>query len=83
MVDSYQAYANRNQIIREIFPEFDDNYKFNIYLPQNLLEADRYNFYTLRIDDGQGNQKEKRLSKKQFLSISSNHKKPSKSCSQE
>jgi len=68
-VDSYQAYANRDKIIREIFPEFDDNYKFNIYLPQNLLESERYNFYTLRIDDGKGNQKEKRLSKKQFLCI--------------
>lgn len=68
-VASYQAYDIRDKLIKEIFPEYDKNYKFNIYLPQNLLDADRYNFYTLRIDDGQGNQKEKRLTKKQFLSI--------------
>ncbi|MCP4706354.1 MAG: NAD(+) synthase, partial [candidate division Zixibacteria bacterium] len=69
VVDSYQAYDFRDKLIKEIFPEYDKNYKFNIYLPQNLLDADRYNFYTLRIDDGKGNQQEKRLSKKQFLSI--------------
>jgi len=68
-VASYQAYDIRDKLIKEIFPEYDKNYRFNIYLPQNLLDADRYNFYTLRIDDGHGNQKEKRLTKKQFLSI--------------
>ncbi len=68
-VGSFQAYDIRDKLIKDIFPEYDKNYKFNIYLPQNLLEADSYNFYTLRIDDGKGNQKEKRLTKKQFLSI--------------
>jgi len=68
-VSSYDAYAIRDRAIKEIFPEYNSNYKFNIYLPQNLLDADRYNFYTLRIDDGRGNQKEKRLTKKQFLSV--------------
>lgn len=69
VVASYQAYDIRDNLIKEIFPEYNESYKFNIYLPQNLLEANRYNFYTLRIDDGKGNQKEKRLTKKQFLSI--------------
>lgn len=68
-VDSYQAYDIRNKVISDIFPEYNESYKFNIYLPQNLLDADRYNFYTLRIEDGKGNQKEKRLSKKQFLAV--------------
>ncbi len=68
-VGSYGTYKNRDEIIKEIFPEYNENYKFNIYLPQNILEVDRYNFYTLRIDDGKGNRKEKRLAKSQFLSI--------------
>lgn len=70
-VGSFSAYQSRDEAIKSIFPEFGDGYKFNIYLPQNLLEVDRYNFYTLRIDDGKGNTKEKRLAKSQFLAITS------------
>ncbi len=68
-VASFDAYKNRDAIIKTIFPDYDEGYKFNIYLPQNLLDADRFNFYTLRVDDGKGNVREKRLSKKQLLSI--------------
>ncbi len=68
-VGSFAAYKTRDEIIKGIFPEYNENYKFNIYLPQNLLDVDRYNFYTLRIDDGKGNHKEKRLTKQQFLTI--------------
>ncbi len=68
-VASYDAYKNRDAIIKDIFPDYGEEYKFNIYLPQNLLDADRFNFYTLRVDDGKGNIREKRLSKKQLLGI--------------
>jgi len=68
-VASFGSYMNRDEVIKSIFPEYNEDYKFNIYLPQNLLDADSYNFYTLRIDDGKGNQKQKRLNKKQFLAI--------------
>jgi len=68
-VASYGAYAIRDKIIKEIFPDYGPGHKFNIYLPQNLLDVDRYNYYTLRVDDGRGNTKEKRLNKKQLLAI--------------
>jgi len=68
-VGSFDAYKNRDEIIKGIFPEYNNEYKFNIYLPQNLLEVDRFNFYTLRVDDGKGNISEKRLTKKQLLGI--------------
>jgi len=68
-VAGFDAYQNRDKVIREIFPDYGPGYKFNIYLPQNLLDVDRYNYYTLRVDDGKGNTKEKRLSKKQLLAI--------------
>lgn len=69
VVRGYGGYKNRDGVIREIFPEYDESCKFNIYLPQNILDVERYNFYTLRIDDGRGHRKEKRLTKKQFLAI--------------
>ncbi len=68
-VGSFDAYKNRDEIIKSIFPDYGEGYKYNIYLPQNLLDADRFNFYTLRVDDGKGNIQEKRLTKKQLLGI--------------
>jgi NAD+ synthase len=68
-VAAFGAYEDRDKIIKEIFPDYKEEHKFNIYLPQNLLDVDRFNFYTLRVDDGRGNIKEKRLSKKQLLGI--------------
>jgi NAD+ synthase len=68
-VGAFEAYKNRDAVIKEIFPEYDETYKFNIFLPQNILDVDRYNFYTLRIDNGKGSHKEKRLTKKQFLAV--------------
>jgi NAD+ synthase len=68
-VGSFGSYQLRDEVIKSIFPEYDESYRFNISLPQNLLDVDRYNFYTLRIDDGKGHKGEKRLAKKQFLAI--------------
>jgi NAD+ synthase len=68
-VGSFGAYRTRDEVIRSIFPEYDESYKFNIRLPQNLLEVDRYNFYTLRIDNGKGDTRETRLAKSHFLAI--------------
>jgi NAD+ synthase len=68
-VASFGAYRTRDEIIKSVFPEYNESFKFNIYLPQNLLDVDRYNFYTLRIDDGKGHVREKRLAKSQFLAI--------------
>jgi len=70
-VSSFGAYRSRDEVIKSIFPEYNESYKFNIRLPQNLLEADRYNYYTLTIDDGKGNAQEKRLAKAQLLAITS------------
>jgi NAD+ synthase len=70
-VGSFAAYKTRDEVIKSIFPEYNENWRFNIHLPQNLLDADRYNFYTLRVDDGKGNLQEKRLAKSQFLAITS------------
>lgn len=68
-VGSFDAYRTRDAIIKSMFPQYDESYKFNISLPQNLLELDRYNVYKLHIDNGKGDTGEKRLAKKQFLAI--------------
>jgi NAD+ synthase len=65
-LEGFGTYERRDNIIREIFPEFDASYKLKITLPPDLLTRDAFNFFTLTIEDSQGNQKSARL-KKQYL----------------
>lgn len=65
------TYRDRNSIIRKIFPDFDDTYKFNITLPQNLLEKDRISYHTIMIQSLHNETQSKRLSSREWLEISS------------
>lgn len=63
-------YQERNSVIKDIFPEFDDTFRFQVTLPQDLLERDRINYHILTIEDRDGNRKSRRLSGKEWLRIS-------------
>ncbi len=65
------VYADRNSIIKRLFPDFDDTYTFNITLPQNLLEKDRISYHTLTVKSPTNHLASKRLSSKDWLAISS------------
>lgn len=69
-LESLGIYENRDAVIKETFPEFDDTYRFHVTLPQNLLEKDRLNYHSITIEDKNGNKKTKRLSGKDWLGIS-------------
>jgi NAD+ synthase len=64
------VYKDRNIVVKRIFPEFDDSFRFHITLPQNLLEKDRLNYHTITIEDGNGTRQTKRLSAADWLEIS-------------
>jgi NAD+ synthase len=63
------VYRKKEEVVKRIFPEFDRNYKFKMGLPQDLLEKDRYNYFLLKIYDGEGNEKSARLSKTDLLGM--------------
>jgi NAD+ synthase len=63
------AYEKRNLVVKEVFPEFTEDHRFKIGLPQNLLESSRYNFFALKIIDPDGNEKSARLNKNQLLEM--------------
>ena len=65
------TYKERNNVIKNIFPDYNDTYKFNVSLPQNLLEKDRINYYTITIQSSKNGAQNKRLSSKEWLEISS------------
>lgn len=60
---AFGSYEKRDKIVKGIFPEYTENYRLKLVLPQDLLAKDAYNFYRIQIDDGQGNIKSARLDK--------------------
>jgi len=68
-LESLKAYEERDAVIKTIFPEFDNTYKFQVTLPQNLLEKDRINYHSLIIEDSTGNRKSARISASDWLRI--------------
>lgn len=70
-LDVLSVYKDRNTVIKQLFPDFDDKYTFNITLPQNLLEKDRISYHTLTIKSPDDQTESKRLSSKDWLAISS------------
>ena len=55
------VYEKRDDIIKGVFPEYAEDWKSKISLPADLLERDAYNFFTLYVEDPQGNVKSRRL----------------------
>jgi NAD+ synthase len=68
-LEAFGAYDKRDNVIKEIFPEYNEQYKSKITLPGDLLTKDAFNVFTLKIDDGKGNVKSARLNKKMLNGI--------------
>jgi NAD+ synthase len=70
-VDSVVPYAWRDDYIKNLVPEYQPGYKYNITLPTDLLERDSYSFYILQVAMPDGELKKKRLSMNEFRAITS------------
>jgi NAD+ synthase len=62
-LDGFGTYEKRDEAIRKIFPEYNNQYQAKIVLPADLLAKDAFNFFTLKIKDTYGNVQSKRLDK--------------------
>jgi NAD+ synthase len=71
VLEGFDCYSRRDEAIRRIFPEFnaDTGYKSKIVLPQNLLEEDTLNFFSLTIVTPTGEEKTKRLPVREYMQI--------------
>jgi len=69
-LESFGVYQRRNAVVKQVVPEFDDTLKFHVTLPQNLLEKDRFNYYSIIVEGKDGNRETKRLSGNDWLEIS-------------
>ena len=63
------CYERRDEAIRQVFPEYDSSYKQKIVIPQNLLESDRINFFSVVIESPEGERKTGRLPLKAYLQV--------------
>jgi len=67
---AFGTYEKRDNVIRSIYPEYDDKvHKFKITLPKDLLNNDSYNIFTLYIEKDGEIFFQKRLKKKQIHQI--------------
>ena len=66
---AFGTYEKRDNVIRNIFPEYNSSYKMKITLPPDLLSKDALNFFTLTIQDEEDNTKSARLKKEQLSLI--------------
>lgn len=71
VLDGFGCYARRDEAIRRVFLEYDAaaGYKAKIVLPQNLLEGDTLNFFSLTIITPSGEEKTQRLPVREYSQI--------------
>ena len=71
VLDGFGCYRRRDEAIRQIFPEYnaDAGYKAKIVLPQNLLDEETLNVFTLTIVTPEGEERSKRLPPRAFAQI--------------
>ena len=70
-LDGYGCYSRRDEAISRIFPEYDadSGYKAKIVLPQNVLDEDTLNVFSLTVITPEGKEKTKRLPLREYLQI--------------
>jgi NAD+ synthase len=62
-LEAFGTYEKRDAVIKSIFSEYNNEYKFKITLPQELLQKDAFNFFTITIEEKDGDIKSARLKK--------------------
>ncbi len=68
-LEGFDCYRRRDEAIKKLFPEFGPGYKNKITLGSNILEKAGFNFFKLTIESPDGEVKEMRLPKKEYLQI--------------
>jgi NAD+ synthase len=70
-LNGFGCYQRRDEAIKRVFPEYDAaiGYKAKIVLPQNVLDEDTLNVFSLTIITPDGEEKNKRLPLRDYFQI--------------
>jgi len=63
------CYRRRNEAIRRVIPEFEDDWRCKIVLPGNRLESDQLNFYSIAVQAPGGEVETHRLPPAEYREI--------------
>jgi len=63
------CYRERNDAIRQVFPEYDESWKCKITIPTNILKKETFNFFNLTIENKAGEVKSKRMPPSAYLQV--------------
>jgi NAD+ synthase len=63
-LEGFGTYTKRDNVIKEIVPEYNSRWKAKMTLPTDLLTRDAFNFFTLKMKDDKGSIKTSRLNNK-------------------
>jgi NAD+ synthase len=71
VLEGFRCYQRRDEAVRRLFPEYDAEagYKVKIVLPQNLLDQDTLNIFSLTVVDPDGRESTRRLPLKEYFQI--------------
>ncbi|NIM19931.1 MAG: NAD(+) synthase [Candidatus Latescibacteria bacterium] len=69
MLESFGVYARRDAVVKRYFPDAGGDYKFRLTLPQDLLDRDRINAYSLEVRKKDGSVVTARLSHGDYLEM--------------
>ncbi len=81
-LDGFNCYQRRDEAIKRVFPEFTDEWKAKIVLPDLLESGSKLNIFKLTVIPPDGEQMSKRLNLRDYLQIvaASNFKQRSRMC---
>lgn len=69
-LEGFGCYRRRDEAITRVFPEYDPHiHKIKIVLPQNILDQDTLNLFSITLTAPDGTEKRKRLPLKEYLQI--------------
>jgi len=57
------TYSRRDAVVKDIFPDYNNSFRMKITLPPDILARDAFNFFTLTLQDKEGQTYTKRLPK--------------------
>ena len=69
ILESFDVYKKREEIVKKVFPDISGDYKFRLVLPQDLLEKNRLNVYRLEVQLEDGMFLSERLSHRDYLGL--------------
>jgi NAD+ synthase len=64
VLEAFGTYKLRDEAVREVIPDYSEECKIKLLLPEGLLEKYSFNVFSLRVKYPNGKEEEKRLPKK-------------------